>query len=407
MSESTDAHIGARIAERRKLAHLTQRGLADRSHVSYSLLSKVESGHRPASPALVAACARALGVESSTLAGQPDAVAQRLEHFDAPLAAVRASLENWDIALDVGARPRPLDDISPDVSGLGELRRRADYLRTATEAPALIDELVEASQRSEGPAQERAHRMLAYVYRCVYDVAYTLGQIDLGSSVLARMSYSADRSGDPYMVLLTSYLRAQSCFDSGRHEVGLRLVKRSLEAVEGGARRGDRSALCVQGNLRLRAAMLAARTRTGGKAAADEARSQWQEAWETAESLGEDVQNYVMSFGPSNTLIHQVAMEVELGEYGQAIEKARRVRWPDAFAKLYPDRISHHYIDLGRAQLWTGDREGAFTSLQRARTAAPQRTRFHPQVKETVVALRRAQRKCGEPLTNYARWVGV
>ena len=35
--------IGARIAEQRRLAHLTQRGLAQKAHVSFSLLSKVEA----------------------------------------------------------------------------------------------------------------------------------------------------------------------------------------------------------------------------------------------------------------------------------------------------------------------------------------------------------------------------
>ncbi|MEU1821955.1 helix-turn-helix transcriptional regulator [Streptomyces abikoensis] len=100
MPDSSDTHIGARIAEQRNLAHLTQRGLADRAHVSYSLLSKVESGHRPASPAFVAACARALGIESSVLIGQPFTAEQREDRFDAPIAAIRASLENWDIPLD-------------------------------------------------------------------------------------------------------------------------------------------------------------------------------------------------------------------------------------------------------------------------------------------------------------------
>ncbi|WP_369126579.1 helix-turn-helix domain-containing protein [Streptomyces barkulensis] len=59
MPRSTDAHIGARIAEQRKPARLTQRAPAARAHVPHSPPSKIESGRRPASPALAAACARA------------------------------------------------------------------------------------------------------------------------------------------------------------------------------------------------------------------------------------------------------------------------------------------------------------------------------------------------------------
>ncbi|MGK5547855.1 helix-turn-helix domain-containing protein [Streptomyces sp. URMC 127] len=407
MPECTDTHIGARIAEQRNIAHLTQRGLADKAHISYSLLSKVESGHKPASPALVAACARALGIESSILVGQPFTAEQREDRFDAPIAAIRASLENWDVPLDPVAPPRALHEIAADVKALGELRRSAEYLKTADKAPALIDELVEATHRHEGRGRERAHRLLAYTYRCVHDVVYGLGHIDLGSAVLARMSYSAERSGDPYMVVLTAYLRAQSCFNTGRHEVGFRLMERSLADVEDDVRRGDRSALCVQGNLRLRATMLAARLSPASKSQEDSARAQWQEAWETAERLGGDTQNYVMSFGPSNTRIHEVALEVELGHYGRAVKAAEKMHLPDEFCELYPDRVSHHYIDVSRAQLWTGDRQGAFTSLLRARSAAPQKTRYHPQARETVLALRRADRSSNETLANYVRWLGV
>jgi transcriptional regulator with XRE-family HTH domain len=56
-------HIGARVAAERKLRGLTQRQLARRAHISYSLLTKVEAGHAPATPAFIGAVARALRVD--------------------------------------------------------------------------------------------------------------------------------------------------------------------------------------------------------------------------------------------------------------------------------------------------------------------------------------------------------
>lgn len=402
MPEDDTAHIGARIEEQRKLGHLTQRALAERAHVSFSLYTKVVTGKRPASPAFTAACARALGIENSVLLGQPYATEQRTERFDAPLAALRASLENWDIPLDDGIPARSLSTIAGEVHTVGAHRRSADYLKVASQAPALIDELVEASHQHSGLQQERAHQLLAYLYRCVYDVAYKLGHLDMGSIVLARMLYSAERSADPYMVMLTSYLRAQSCFNTGRHEVGLKLMQRSLTDVEEAANAGEQPALCVQGNLRLRAAVLAAR---GGHA--EQARAEVTEAMETAKKLGGETQNYVLSFGPSNTKIHGVAVEVEVGEYGEAIRLARKLTFPAEFTKRYPDRVGHHFIDLSRAQLWQGDRDGALKSLRKARAVAPQQARFHPQARETVLALRRAARQSSDTLESYAHWMGV
>ena len=81
-----DVEMGARISTVRKLRQLTQHGLAARANVSYSLLTKVESGSRRATPAFVAACARALGVELSDLTDEPSSDGYRDEHLGELLA---------------------------------------------------------------------------------------------------------------------------------------------------------------------------------------------------------------------------------------------------------------------------------------------------------------------------------
>jgi transcriptional regulator with XRE-family HTH domain len=81
--QSIEEHTGARIARIRKQRGLLQQGLAHRANVSKSLLSKVECGQKPASPALIAACARALGVSTSDLLGQPYAEELRRDRMDA------------------------------------------------------------------------------------------------------------------------------------------------------------------------------------------------------------------------------------------------------------------------------------------------------------------------------------
>jgi transcriptional regulator with XRE-family HTH domain len=83
VSQSVEEHTGSRIARIRKQRGLTQQGLAMRAHVSKSLLSKVECGQKPASPAFVATCARALGVSTSDLLGQPYAEELRRDRMDA------------------------------------------------------------------------------------------------------------------------------------------------------------------------------------------------------------------------------------------------------------------------------------------------------------------------------------
>lgn len=397
---------GARIAAYRRLNRLTQRGLAARANVSHSLLTKVEVGSKPASQSFLAACARAMAIPVTHLTGQPFIEEQSEDRLSGPLNDLRASLENFDLTLD-DLPVRPIAEIRPDVRDMVLARRDAQYARILGRSPALIDELVQLSQTLAGHDAERAHHLLAQLYRSAADVAYALGLADLVSLLLARMDFSASRCGDPYQIATYRYMRAYSTFTTGRHELGHRIIRTALADIDEGVRAADPVAVCAAGNLRLRAAVLA--TRQGD---ADTARGELAEARHLAEVLGREVTGNdlatgyagAMSFGATNVAIHRAAVEMELGNHGDAVELAELVRVP---ARYPPDRIGHHHIDTARARLLTGDHEGAMNSLQLARQVAPQKTRYHPSVRETVGSLVHASRHATDNLIGYAHWVGV
>jgi transcriptional regulator with XRE-family HTH domain len=406
LSSDRSLSTGGRIAAYRRLNRLTQRGLAARANVSHSLLTKVESGSRPASQAFLAACARAMSIPVTHLTGQPFIEDQTEDRLAGPLADLRASLENFDLTLD-DLPVRSLADIRPDVHHMVLARRDAQYSRILGQAPALIDELVQQSQTLTGHECEQAHHLLVQLYRAAADVGYGLGLVDLVSLLLARMDFSASRCGDPYQVATYRYMRAYSTFTTGRHEVGRKIIQAALADIESGVRAADLVAVCAAGNLRLRASILA--TRQGD---ADTARDELAEARQLADTLGHEVVGSdlatgyagAMSFGATNVAIHAAAVEMELGNHGRAINLAQQVHVPNGYP---PDRIGHHYIDTARAQLWTGDNEGAMSSLLMARQVAPQKTRYHPSVRETIAGLIHASRHTPDNLIGYANWVGV
>lgn len=81
-----------------KLRGVSQRGLAARAHVSYSLLTKVEQGHRPASPAFIGAVARALRVDVPRITGQPyHAPAGQMRALQATIDPIRRALLTHDL----------------------------------------------------------------------------------------------------------------------------------------------------------------------------------------------------------------------------------------------------------------------------------------------------------------------
>lgn len=69
MPASDDDQTGIRVRQQRRLAHLSQRRLADRLPYSYSLLNQVECGARRATPDLVSAVADVLGIDAALLTG--------------------------------------------------------------------------------------------------------------------------------------------------------------------------------------------------------------------------------------------------------------------------------------------------------------------------------------------------
>ncbi|GGO90987.1 hypothetical protein GCM10012280_37790 [Wenjunlia tyrosinilytica] len=182
MRDTADEHFGARIARHRVRRGLTQQGLAMRANVSKSLISKVETGGGQASPSLVAACARALAVSTSDLLGQPYMEELRRDRLDAVIHPLRASMENWDIPLGWEVPPRPVALIRDDVREVLAQRRQAEYMPMARDLPALIDECVHAVHTARGEEQRQVHECLAWVFRCVFTLAWNFGYADLGSS---------------------------------------------------------------------------------------------------------------------------------------------------------------------------------------------------------------------------------
>lgn len=401
MPDDTEAHVGARIARTRKQRGLTQQGLALRAHVSKSLLSKVECGQKPASPSLIATCARALGVSTSDLLGQPFADELRRDQMDALVQPIREGIENWDIPLNSETKPRPVALIRTDVQKALVQRRQAEYTNMVRDLPWLIEECTQAVHSSSAEEQRQAYECFAGIFRCVFTVAWNFGYLDMATVALDRLALTAPLADEPGLAAMHAYLRAQTTLSSGRYEVGMHVIDQGLRALEGQEERHPTSLTAMRGVMHLRAAVIAGRAKDR-----DHAESRLTEARALAEESGElpDHGVYDVTWGPTNVGVHAVSIASEMDEFGVAIELAENVHIPRGWTR---SRAGHHWMDLGRACTWADRSEQALTYLQRARRAAPQQTRYHPTTRETVLALKRRERVRSASLAEYAEWVGV
>ncbi|WP_248965069.1 hypothetical protein [Sphaerisporangium perillae] len=96
-------------------------------------------------------------------------------------------------------------------------------------------------------------------------------------------------------------------------------------------------------------------------------------ARETAERIGEDRNDYGTEFGPTNVAIHAVAIAVELGDGGQALDLAQGVDT----SHMSPERQARFLIDLAQAQAMRRQIGEALHSLEEAERLTPEQTRTH------------------------------
>ncbi|WP_052848264.1 helix-turn-helix domain-containing protein [Streptomyces avicenniae] len=393
MPDRDDTSTGARIAAHRKRAGLTQHGLAQRIPYSYSMLRHAEAGHKRPSPQLVAAVARALDIPITALTGH-SAHSLHPDRVDALVRPIREALDLYDLPSGIyepqmtgAAAQTAADALCRDV-------RAARLHQAAAGLPSLLTDLMVLSQvRPDGDLW----RALASVCRSAADVATKVGRHDLACVALDRMGRAAECAGDPVLAAVRQYKRALAYRSKqARHSIGLAMVAEGHRILASAD--GDPDALAVGGQLHLGAAILSARA--DDPAGTDEHLSA---AREVAARTGESSAHW-LSFGPANIAVHETFARLELRQYDAAYTVARAVHPPRGWAA---SRRAAHLVDQARAELETGRTDAALTSLTVARSLAPQQTRHHPRVRETVRGLLHVRRTSPDALSRMAAWVGA
>jgi transcriptional regulator with XRE-family HTH domain len=392
--------VGGRVAEERKLAGLTQQQLATRANVSTSLIRAVEQGTRPASPAFVSAVSRALSVGVPDLLGQPYPRENYADHrLFATVPGLRREMAAYRLPPDESVRPRSLPELTTAVAEASRLRHDVNLASLGSRLPALLEELRAAVWMLDGDGRQRAYGLLAETYYAVDQVLSKLGHVDLASLAVDRYEWAAERSGDPLAVLVGHYRRAGELISAGDWDSAARFLESSRCSIEDQLGGADPVTLSVWGNLHLKSGLAAARA---GRR--QECYAHLDEARETARRIGTDRDDYRLFFGPTNVEIWSVGLAVEMCDGTEAVKRAEGVHFPAGTPR---ERVGHHHIDTARAWLLHGNRERALASLVTARHTAPQQTRYHPMVHETVRVLARQDRRRTDTVHGFAAWCGI
>ncbi|WP_210573081.1 helix-turn-helix domain-containing protein [Streptomyces sp. GESEQ-4] len=391
MPSHTKGGVGARIAYYRSVMRpkMTQQQLAEAACVSLGTVRKIERGERGVSDSTVEAIADALGVDPTRLRANRVPTHTRVHEA---LPVLSAAIATYDLPDD--GPVRPVHELRTSVTEAARWRLGAQYTRIVRRLPDLLTEL--ARTYHAAPTGQRAELagLLVMAYRSADAVAYKFGARDLSARMIELMRWAVPEADDPLLAASVAYVRTETFFAAHAHMPGLRALEQALDAAPVPATAPE---IAAKGALHMRAAVIAGRARDASAAV-----THLNEASALAARVPEGIY-YGTAFGPDSVKVHEVSVAVSLGDdhVGRALDVAGGWKPP---GDLPAERRSAFYIELARAQLWSGLADDSFESLKVARRIAPQHTREHPWVREDAATLRRLKRADSETLTDFAEW---
>lgn len=343
--------------------------------------------------------ARVLNIPITDLTGQPYLSASpEQDAGHGAVAAIRREL------LLAGRPPRFTDAEAARVS-VPVLRERTDQLharhraaalsRMGEELPGLLRDLriaLEVVPESQRPA---LYRLLARAYEAAMDMLKQSGYLPDSTTAVERARWAAQRADDPLCALTVDWHWAGEFIRVGELDEASQIIDDGLRALRPIA--GERvEAAALNGAYELKAALVCAR--------AGDSASMWKR-WQRAEDIGQQIgadRDEPLAFGPSNIAIWSVALPVEMLDAATAVKRAETVN--PALEKLTPagsaargrysaERLSRHWIDVGRAYHYRADRDRALGAILEAEQIAPQKTRINPAAREVVGHMLRTRRK--------------
>ena len=405
--EARELSIGQRVALHRKRLGLTQDGLALRLHRSKSWVTKIERGERPLdSVRTLLELARALGVEVRELTGHPwfpepggpgheavPAIRRGLLALAPPVAESRGGERT---------EPRELPALEADVLDAGRLWQTEPnpFSVVVPLLPDLVAETRLAVEAATAADRRRAWRVAALLGHLGQEVLARLGEPDLSWIAANQSVQAAERVGDPALAGASAWRVCHAVLRVGDVEEVHAVATSAVRDLQRWWDEPSPALLSVAGGLCLVGAVAAARA--GDQATAgrflDQART-------TARRLATDRNDFWMTFGPTNVVMHDVAVLIEAGKPREALRLGGMVD-PSGMPSL--ERQSTHHVQLAHAQLLQRKDAEAVRELLAAERLNPEGLRYNMLVHDFVRGmLRRERRRVTPGLRGLARRLGL
>ncbi|MBL3669207.1 helix-turn-helix transcriptional regulator [Streptomyces sp. M2CJ-2] len=367
--------LGRTLRRLRRLASLTQEELAERSEVSVDVIRQLEQGrkHSARLPTLHA-LANGLGVELTTLLGDPPAVSSTGESDGPRFVAVRRAI----MPVLWGSEPEPpssefsLDRLREQIADGWTQYHSAEFDTVMKVLPDLLSAARTATTSSSDDDRRAGFAALGKALQLAGHVAVRMGKTDLALTSLERAIDAAGQSSDPLLLPMVVNSMAWTYQRQGRLEDALSIALRAAADMADRGRTETADGLKVWGALTMSAATSAARSGDYERAAAMMEAAEKEAA--RVSKLPDGGDNRMVSvFSPSSVRIERVRLAVQYGHPQDALALAKGRLSKDT----PPSWRTWLLLDVARAHTDLGDAAGAVKTLESLRRVAPTWMQHH------------------------------
>jgi transcriptional regulator with XRE-family HTH domain len=404
----TGPTLGERVADYRRQRGLSQRELAAAMRRSESWVSQVERDVQPVERlSILHALAQALGVSIRDL--RPEAVppADEAEDRSTDLDGLRLELSGHPALPELFGRSGPedvppdLDQMRSEVGHAWQLAHESRYAALNDALTELLPRLERTARRTTGKDAAEVHALRARAYQAASAAFARQDEADAAWVAADRAISAAEQAGSRTSVVAGHFRLAHAFARLGRYDQAEHVTMVALAALRPQAEADDATVeeLSLYGAMNLVQAVISAHE-------SDRPRAQEHlaEAERTANRIRADRNDFDTEFGPTNVQLHRVAVAVDLGDAGEALDVAKGI---DA-TNLSPERQVRLMIDVARAHAQRRHTGEAISTLLDAERLAPEHVRSHHLAKTTIGdLLDQAGRRPPAELLELARRCGA
>ncbi|MEU1813998.1 helix-turn-helix transcriptional regulator [Streptomyces roseifaciens] len=377
--------FGTRVANLRIQRGLTQKELAGSVGRTTSWLSQVERGVQPVNRLdVLRLLADALGVPVDAL--RPDAprptesVEPAPEPNDLDQARLLISGHAALGALLAAEEPEErtsLADLLVRVDRVWSLAHDGRLSQLSAEMNTLVPQLERATRTVAECERPQAFSLLARAYQALSAAFTRQNEADAAWVAADRSIAAAERSGRTLDVFAGAFRLAHAFVRLRRYDQADHTARTAVSALARHLSRTGETpeSLSVLGSLHLVLALVHARC--GSRT---DARQEITTARQIAARLGGDRNDLHLEFGPTNVEIHAVAIAVDLGDAGEALDAGECL---DA-SGLSTERQARLALDLGRAHAQLRHSGEALSYFLKAEHLAPEMMRSHTAARSAI-----------------------